>query len=138
MSLVLDCSVTLSWYFEDERTEASRAVLDQVVEEGAIVPPLWRFEVANGLQMAVRRRRIDGSFRDETLADLAELDILSDPDSDGQAWSSTLRLADRHRLTVYDAAYLELAQRRRLPLATLDLALSRAAVAELITVLGTS
>ena len=54
--------MTLSWYFEDERSAAGDAILDRVTETGAIVPSLWRYEVANGLQMAVRRKRIDARF----------------------------------------------------------------------------
>ncbi|MFM9616324.1 type II toxin-antitoxin system VapC family toxin, partial [Streptomyces niveiscabiei] len=70
--------------------------------------------------MAVRKRRIDPDFRRAALADLAILDISTDPQTDSHAWTDTLNLADQLRLTVYDAAYLELAQRRILPLATLD------------------
>lgn len=127
MSLVLDSSVALAWCFEDERTEAIRAVLDVVVERGAVVPSLWRYEVANGLQMAVRRNRIDAAFRDRALANLSDVEILADDDSDALVWPATTKLAELYGLTVYDAAYLELAQRRRLPLATLDSALTRAA-----------
>ena len=136
MSLVIDSSITLAWYFEDEAGEASDAVLRRVVMEGAVAPPLWRFEVANGLQMAVRRRRIDKAYRNRTLVDLAGLEIAIDPESDAYAWSASVQLSERHRLTIYDAAYLELAQRRRLQLATLDAALARAARAELVSVVG--
>ena len=120
MSLVLDPSLALSWYFEDERTPTGDALLDQVVEDGAVVPSLWRLEVANGFQMAIRRKRIDAAYRDNALAELATMPITVDAETDAHAWSSTLRLSDRFRLTPYDAVYLELAQRRELPLATLD------------------
>ena len=120
MSLVLDSSVTLSWFFEDERTAATASILEQVIEHGAVVPAIWRLEVANALQSGLRRGRIDAAFRDATLSDLGQFDIVGDPETDGHAWAETLQLADRYRLTLYDAAYLELAQRRRLPLATLD------------------
>ncbi len=136
MSLVLDSSVALAWCFKDERTKASQAVLHRVAEEGAVAPSLWRFEVAHGLQMAVRRQRIDASRRDLLLARLARLAIEVDSDSDSHAWSASVRLSDRHGLTVYDSAYLELAQRRRLELATLDDALIRAARAELVPIIG--
>ena len=129
MSLVLDPSLVLSWYFEDERTTGANAVLDRVVEEGAVVPALWRLEIANGLQMAIRRKRIDAAFRDNALAELAAMAINVDGETDAHAWSVTLRLSDQFRFTVYDAAYLELARRRRLPLATLDQALRAAAQA---------
>lgn len=136
MSLVLDSSMALAWCFEDERTPAAQKVLAQVAESGAIVPGLWRFEVANGLQMAVRRQRIDGEYRDRMLTDLAALDVRLDSESEAQAWSASVQLAATYQLTVYDAAYLELAQRRRLPLASLDKALQGAAAASKVVVLG--
>ena len=86
--------------------------------------------------MAVRRHRIDADFRRAALADLALLDITTDPYTDSFAWGETLTLADRFRLTLYDAAYLELAQRRTLPLATLDKELCDAASALGVRVLG--
>ena len=136
MSLVLDSSATLAWIFADETTEALRALFDRVAEAGAVVPALWRLEVANGLTVALRRRRIDEGFRRAALSDLSLLDISADKTTDDHAWSDCLDLADRFRLTLYDAAYLELAQRRGLPLATLDDEL-RAAAGELrISVLG--
>ena len=103
---------------------------------GCGVPALWRLEIANGFQMAIRRKRIDPAFRDGALAALAAMEIIVDPDTDNNAWTTTLHLSDRFRLTVYDAAYLELAQRRRLPLASLDQPLCRAAAALGLTVLG--
>lgn len=80
--------------------------------------------------MAVRGKRHDADFRDATLADLSRLVIQVDTHTDREAWSATLNLAIRHQLTTYDAAYLELALRRDLPLATLDTDLRRAARAE--------
>jgi predicted nucleic acid-binding protein len=120
VSLVIDSSITLSWCFEDERTEVTATLLYRVAETGALVPALWRLEVANGLQVAVRRGRIDVAYRDAIIADLRDLAIDVDPETDRKAWSEILQLADRFRLTLYDAAYLELAQRRQLPLASLD------------------
>ncbi len=136
MSLVLDASLTLSWYFEDERTPAIDAVLDDVVASSALVPSLWRIEVANGFQMAIRRNRIDGDFRDRAIRHLSLLPIEIDPETDTYAWTVTLRLSDRFGLTVYDAAYLELAQRRSLPLASIDKALSAAGRRLGIPILG--
>ena len=127
MSLVLDASLTLSWFFADERTAESDALLDRVTTQGALVPPLWRLEVANGFLSAIRRQRIDPNFRDRALLHLSHLPITTDPDSDHHAWTTTLRLADRFALTIYDATYLELAQRHGLPLATLDAPLRKAA-----------
>jgi len=135
-SIVIDASLTLSWYFEDERTPATDTLLEQAAENGAVVPPLWRLEVANGLQMAIRRKRIDTGFRDRALGQLIRLPIIIDPDTDHHTWTITLRLADRFTLTIYDATYLELAQRRDLPLATLDSELHAAGRALGLAVLG--
>ncbi len=129
MSLVLDSSATLAWIYDEETTPAIRALFDRVADEGAVVPALWRLEVANSLTVAVRRERIDVEFRRAALADLALLDISADQHTDSQAWAETLHLANRFRLTLYDAAYLELARRRQLPLATLDQELHTAAQA---------
>lgn len=120
MRLVLDSSAALAWIYGDETTRAIRQVFDMIVEDGALVPELWRLEVANSLTVAVRRQRIGVEFRDAALGDLALLDIAIDPGTGIQAWSATLRLADRFRLTLYDAVYLELAERTSLPLASLD------------------
>ena len=136
MSLVLDSSATLAWIFLDERCPPITAVFDQLVNTGAWVPSLWRLEVANVLEINVRRDRIDPDFRDKTLADLALLPIQTDADTDRHAWGTTLRLAERHRLTTCDAAYLELALRRSLPLASLDHQLRTAAISEGVTLLG--
>ena len=136
MSIVLDSSATLAWVYADEITLPIRHVCDLVSENGAWVPGLWKLEVANILEMGVRRGRHDAAFRDSTLADLALLPISVDALTDRQAWGATLHLSERHRLTLYDAAYLELALRRGLPLASLDAELRRAAQAEGVAVLG--
>jgi predicted nucleic acid-binding protein len=136
VSLVLDSSATLAWVYAEETTKAIRAVFDDLAREGGWVPALWRLEVANVLEMGVRRNRHDVAFRDATLADLALLPIQLDPETDQHAWGSTARLAARHGLTLYDAAYLELARRRELPLATLDQPLRSAAFAEGVPLMG--
>ena len=127
MSLVLDSSAALGWIYPDENTKTAATIFNLVVAAGAWVPCLWPIEVANSLQVGIRRGRIDRAFRDAVLADLMRLDISVDPDTSKNAWGGTVQLADRFRLTVYDAAYLELAQRRSLPLASLDGALRGAA-----------
>jgi predicted nucleic acid-binding protein len=136
MSVVLDSSATLAWIYGDETTAEIRTLFEQVADQGAVVPGLWRLEVANSLTTGVRRGRIDAGFRDCALADLALLDITIDQQTNPRAWAETLRLADHFRLTLYDAAYLELAQRLRLPLATLDKALRIAAAAAGVALLG--
>ncbi len=136
MSVVIDASLTLTWYFDDETTPATEALLDRVSETGAVVPGLWRLEVANAFQSALRRKRISAVYRDESLAELAQLPVTIDNDTDTYAWTTTLRLAERFGLTIYDATYLELAQRRSLPLATLDKELREAAAGLDVTLLG--
>ena len=136
MSLVLDSSVTLAWVYSAETTEAISDVLARVTESGAWVPALWRLEIGNVLEMGVRKGRTDAAFRDAALADLALLPITVDPETDRHAWGATAKLAIRHRLTLYDATYLELARRRSLPLATLDQDLRTAAAAEDIVLIG--
>jgi predicted nucleic acid-binding protein len=133
---VIDASIALGWHFEDERTEAVDLVLERVTEDGAIVPVLWRLEVANGFRTALRKKRISLAFRDEALRSLAKLPISLDPETGAQAWTETLALADRFDLTLYDAAYLELAWRRTLPLATLDGGLRAAGQALGVALLG--
>lgn len=136
MSVVLDSSVTLAWIYSEETAPGIQQVVSLVTAGGAWVPALWRLEVANVLEMGIRSRRNSAAFRDSTLADLALLPIQVDGETDRQAWGATLRLAARHRLTLNDAAYLELAQRRGLPLATLDAELRAAAKAEKVHLLG--
>ena len=136
MSLVLDSSVTLAWCFDDERTDATDALLERVVESGAEAPALWPLEILNALSMAERRGRIDADRRIRLAGFLHDLPVNLDADTAGQAWVATSRLAARHRLTLYDAAYLELAQRLKLPLATLDADLRAAADALSVELLG--
>jgi predicted nucleic acid-binding protein len=136
VSLVLDSSATLASIYAEELTASIRKVFVALEENGAWVPSHWPLEVANVLEMGVRRGRHDAAFRDAMLADLALLPVSVDPHTPRQAWGTTLRLAEHHRLTLYDAAYLELAKRIHLPLATLDKDLSRAARAEGVIVLG--
>jgi predicted nucleic acid-binding protein len=136
MSLVLDSSATLGWIYPDEDAGVATTVFGLVVASGAWVPSLWRIEVANSLQVGIRRGRVDRMFRDAALADLARLAISVDTETSNFAWTGTVQLADRFGLTVYDAAYLELAQRRSLPLGSLDNALCAAARALGVSVVG--
>jgi predicted nucleic acid-binding protein len=136
VTLVLDSSVTLAWVYSDEVTPAVEDIFQRVVVAYAVVPSIWRLEVANALQMGIRRGRMNRRERDETLFDLSELDIRPDVSTDALAWKDTISIADRHALTVYDASYLELAQRLALLLATLDRKLRQAAEDRGIAVLG--
>jgi predicted nucleic acid-binding protein len=126
VSLVLDASTTLAWCFHDEASPAVDDLMAQIAGEGAKVPSIWRLEVANGLRSGVRRQRLTNLERNLLLSELANLPIDADLETDQQAWTRTLQLADAHGLSDYDASYLELALRISLPLATLDGALRRA------------
>ena len=127
MSLVLDCSVAMAWCFEDEARPATDAILDRVAEEGAQVPSLWFLEVGNVLIVAERRGRIEQAQVGEFLGLLGSLPIATDRSEASIAFVSVLPLARQLGLSCYDAAYLELAQRTGVGLATLDERLSRAA-----------
>src|SRR5258708_5853851 len=98
MSLVLDSSATLAWIYGDETTNSIRLVFESVGDEGAVVPALWRLEIANSLTVAVRRGRIDANFRRAALSDLALLDVAIDDQTDVHAWGETIRLADLFKL----------------------------------------
>ncbi len=111
-------------------------IVARALEVGCVVPGLWRLEVLNGLRTAMRRASITIAQRDEALAILGEWPLTVDHETDQRAWTDTLRLADRFGLTPYDAAYLELAARRGLPLATLDRELIAAASAAGVTLSG--
>ncbi len=137
MSLVVDNSIALAWCFEDEHTEPVVDLLYRVGQTGALAPLLWPLEALNGLLMAERRRRIGARRRLELSRFLRALPITLDTETAEQAWTTTAQLAERHRLSVYDAAYLELSRRRNLPLATLDEDLIKAAKALGIELLGT-
>lgn len=129
MTFVLDSSIALTWCFEDEATAEADALLDIITEGGAHAPSLWPLEVMNALCMAERRGRLTNEALHDRIAFLHALPVALDPETAAQAWASTIRLARTYKLTVYDAAYLELAQRLELPLATLDKELRAAATA---------
>jgi predicted nucleic acid-binding protein len=133
MSLVLDSSIVGCWCFPDEASPIADLAFDQLRADAAIAPILWWFEVRNVLVVNERRGRIDPPGSAVFLADLARLRIDLDRHPDGEM---VLALAREHRLTVYDAAYLELALRIDAPLATLDRQLARAARAAKVPLLG--
>jgi predicted nucleic acid-binding protein len=136
VSLVLDCSATMAQVFQDETTLVISEVFDRVANHGAWVPELWRFEVFNTLNMGIRRGRIGLDDRRRILLHLDSLPIRFDTETYRFFWTKTAELADLHKLTIYDAAYLELALRLILPLATLDRDLRQAAQAEGVALLG--
>lgn len=126
---VLDGSLALAWYFADEADPYADAVAQALATREAVVPSLWRLEIANALVVGERRKRSTEAQAAAFLARLDALPISLDDQTDARAWGETLRLARAHTLSAYDAAYLELAMRRALPLASLDAQLKAAAVA---------
>ena len=136
MTFALDASVTLAWFHKDERTPATDELLVRAPTSSIWVPSHWPIEVANALQQGVRRGRIKMVHRDAALASLASLPVAIDPETGIRAWAQTLELSTRFTLTVHDAAYLELAMRRGLPLATLDKLLRAAATSAGVPLLG--
>ena len=127
-SFVLDCSVAVAWLLEDERIPEADALLDRLEGGGeAVVPGLWRLELGNVLAGAERRGRIGATGMARCLGLLARLPIVTDRSTEQRALKEILELSRGEYLTTYDAAYLELAMRRGLQLATLDRSLARAA-----------
>ncbi len=129
---VVDASVFGPLLLPDEGADLHPA-LHVILRSGhAVVPQHWRLEIANFGLMAVRRGRVSAAELALGLNLLARSSIAEDSETALHAWQRTLQLSTQHRLTVYDAAYLELALRRRLPLLTLDRELGAAARAEAV------
>lgn len=126
MAFVADASIALAWYFRDEDSEAANRVRERLLGEDICVPAHWLLEVVNALFAALRRQRINQRELRELIEDFRRLPGLIDEQTGFSACSATVELALAHGLTSYDAAYLELALRLDLPLATLDQALARA------------
>jgi predicted nucleic acid-binding protein len=133
--LVLDASVVLAIAFQEANRDHAAQILTEVVEKGAAVPCLWHIEVGNALLAAERRRTISADQRAIVLQELSRLDVAIDTETAPRAWREAMRLADQHRLTLYDAMYLELTLRLRLPLASFDAALRKAANAANVSLL---
>jgi predicted nucleic acid-binding protein len=124
--LVVDSSAALSWALRDEQG-SGLALLETMVEEPAIVPVHWILEVTNAFRMAVQRARLQPDERHAIVERLENLSITVDAETVSRGWREIPLLADRFALTTYDAAYLELAIRLDLSLATMDKTLARAA-----------
>lgn len=125
--LVVDASAAVAWFLEDESAPQADDALDNVLSDGGFVTQHWRFEVCNALLRAERRGRASADEVSTHLLRLSELRIEIDAEINLEA---VFTLARAHGLSFYDAAYLELAKRRDIPLITLDNALDRAASAE--------
>ena len=118
--LVLDASVALTWCFKNEATAAADRVLERLAADAASVPAIWHLEIANVLALSERRRRITPARSAEFIALLETLEIVIDEETPSRALGRVLDLAREERLTAYDAAYLELAMRLGIPLASKD------------------
>ena len=124
--LVLDNSVTMRWCFENTTHPYADGILQQVATSEAFVPVIWRYEVSAVLARSIKDGILAPEKADAFLLLLDSLNITLDPESADHIFTEVHRLAITYRLTSYDAAYLELAIRKQLPLATLDGELIRA------------
>ena len=124
----MDASVAVAWCFEDEATPETEGILDLLAKgTTVVVPAVWPLEVANAMLSAERRKRINVAQATAFLRHIAGFPISVDPIPLGGAFDQVLSVGRQHQLTAYDAAYLELALRETLPLATLDNDLRRSA-----------
>lgn len=138
MPFVLDSSVALAWLLPDENNDAADALVDRLESEAAVVPAIWRLEVGNVLLMARRRERLTDKDVERLVAVLVTLPVEQEPAPDDEGLTKLMRIAREHGLTSYDAAYVEVAHRRGIPLATLDQKLSAACAAANVEVLPRS
>lgn len=124
---VVDCSLAVTWLFTEEATPESDGVLSRLASEAAVVPGWWYLELTNVIALAERRGRVTVAKSEAFLQALRRIEIEVDEEGAAQAVTRVLPLCRATGLTGYDAVYLELALRRKLPLATLDAALREAA-----------
>ena len=133
---VLDCSVAMAWCFADEADAVADSVLDRLSQDVALAPSIWLLEVANVLVVAERSGRISSADAARFLDLLAALPIVIDETTRERAWGLIAGLGREHGLSSYDAAYLELAMREGVPLASRDAALRSAAEASGVPVMS--
>jgi len=129
-AFILDCSITLAWFFTDEQDAYADSIAANFPNAGALVPEHWSLEVTNTMTVGERRNRCTVQQSTAFIKYLDALVIIRDHETERRAWADTLALVRKHSMTSYDAAYLELAVRERLPIATLDQKLLAAALAE--------
>jgi predicted nucleic acid-binding protein len=133
---IVDASAALAWCFEDEASSWTDGLLERLRHgDRIVVPAHWPAEVSNGLLVALRRKRVRPGQPALILDEFARLPIETEPALTALQAKTILALSEKHSLTVYDAAYLELAQRRNLPLGTLDDDLRKAGQVEGIVLL---
>ena len=130
-ALVIDASIALAWVHPSQATNQTAELLTDV-ENGSklVVPSLWFLETANALLVLERRKKLTKAERTKALARLAALNVTCDELGYTAVFARVSELASKHGLSVYDACYLELSTRRKLPLASLDTALLSAATRE--------
>lgn len=126
-AFILDASVAVAWCIDDEASAQTDALLVRAGDGGIVVPPHWHLEVSNVLLMAEKRGRLQSGAAEIRLQTFTKIQIEVDDEMAAQAWTRVREIAQRQNLTAYNAAYLELAARTILPLATLDRALADAA-----------
>lgn len=124
---IVDCSVAMTWLFEDEATDACTDLLRRLGTQTGLVPAFWYLEIANVIGVAERAKRITLDRSAVFIGQLSQLDLEVEPESPNRVFHDLLPLCRAHELTSYDAVYLDLAARRRLPLATLGERLRKAA-----------
>jgi len=133
---VIDNSVVMSWCFEDEQTAHSQRILKDLKTMEALVPALWPFEIANGLMMAERRKRINLDEVIVFIGFLKQLPIQIEHISiKDEGWLACYHIGREHQLSAYDASYLYLAVREKIPLGTFDAPMIKAAKGLKITIL---
>jgi predicted nucleic acid-binding protein len=131
VNFVLDSSLTMAFVLQDETTAETDEILDSLGQGSiAFTPALWRWEVANVLLTAERRKRITPDESHQHLSSLQSLPVELDDNAWREAWNASLLLARKHQLSLHDAAYLELAIRKAVPLGSLDTDLRKAARSE--------
>ena len=126
MQIVVDNSIVVAWCLADEIDPLAETARRRVVRDGAVVPGIWWYELRNALLVNERRGRLDAADTDAILADILQMPFALDRDHDDH---TLVALARQHGLTAYDSAYLEVALRRGLPLASLDRRLRQVAEA---------
>jgi predicted nucleic acid-binding protein len=136
LTVVLDCSAFGPILLADEGSDVLPGLKDALAAGEAVVPQHWQMEVASAVQTAIRRGRLPKGAEADALATLAALEVRVDADTSRYLWSTTWKLAEVHGLTVYDAAYLELALRLDAPLASHDTSLLRVGSSESVALFG--
>jgi predicted nucleic acid-binding protein len=126
-SFVVDASVAMTWCFKDETTPTTQRLLKDLSSKVALVPAWWFVEIANVLALAERKGRLTTQEFDDFVAVINSVQVELDNEAHQRAFDHLLPLCRAHQLTSYDAIYLDLAIRRKLPLATLDEQLRKAA-----------